>query len=436
MRLSAPQSPSGRSRRNLSVNNTHMSTQVTRKEIANAVQTALTGNTRLLTALEQSLAKHPHLTPERMTRTALTMVLKNPKLMGMMENQISRVSLSSSLIEAASLGLEPDGRQGHLVPFGDKITFMPGYAGLIDLATESGEIVSIIPDVVYAQDEFEDRKGSSRELIHRSAEGIEDPGPIVAAYAVAEFKNGRKQWIVIRKRDIEVAKRTSRSARDPNGAWVIHEAAMWMKTAIKRLMKYLPRHKKSAALMAAIEKDDMIDTEATAAVTSPEPPKTRKPAFDNGSEDDVPWDSAEATPTATAPVAAPVPAPAPAPEPAKRTPRAKATPPPVVVPSPAPEPEPEPATEADAEAEPENEPAPAPEPSPKAPVIQEHVSTTKLRELMAKSGVTETEVFAWADQMGQAEKGEKSFNELPWAAHNRMVSAWPNIAKSIIAARG
>ena len=52
------------------------------------------------------------MTPDRFIRVALTAYLKQPELA-----QCSRESLFLALLDIASLGLEPDKRLAHLVPF-------------------------------------------------------------------------------------------------------------------------------------------------------------------------------------------------------------------------------------------------------------------------------------------------------------------------------
>ncbi len=96
--------------------------------------------------------------PNRMMQTALIACMRNPALL-----DADRNSMLSALREAATLGLEVDGVQGHgyLVPFYDKksnstkVQFMPGYKGLIELARRSGQVVSIDARVVYEGDLFE-----------------------------------------------------------------------------------------------------------------------------------------------------------------------------------------------------------------------------------------------------------------------------------------
>ena len=85
-------------------------------------------------------------------RTALTAINKNPKLL-----ECTPASLISALLQAAQLGLSPDGILGeaYLIPFYDSrfqkniVQFIPGYRGLVQLAMRSGLIKTIQSREVY-----------------------------------------------------------------------------------------------------------------------------------------------------------------------------------------------------------------------------------------------------------------------------------------------
>ena len=62
-----------------------------------------------------AIALPKHLTPDRMARIALTAMLKNPRLF-----DCDPASLAGSLLVAAQMGLEVDGREAHLVPFNNR----------------------------------------------------------------------------------------------------------------------------------------------------------------------------------------------------------------------------------------------------------------------------------------------------------------------------
>src|SRR5687768_2092110 len=92
-----------------------------------------------------------HLTVDRILRTAITAMSRNPKLL-----QCTQQSLVSALMKCTAAGLEPDGYYAHLVPFFNsklgsyEATTFFDYKGIRDLAYRSGFVSKIVGNVVYA----------------------------------------------------------------------------------------------------------------------------------------------------------------------------------------------------------------------------------------------------------------------------------------------
>lgn len=193
-----------------------------------------------------------HLTPERMTRIALTELRKTPKL-----QECDPLSFIAAIMQASQLGLEP-GILGscYLIPFYNnkmgkhECTFMPGYRGFIDLARRSGQIVSLVARAVYENDEFDYEFGIKENIVHRPS--MTNKGPLIAVYAVALLKDGGHQFDVMSKEEID-AIRTSSKSKD-NGPWVTHFEEMAKKTVLRRLFKWLPC---SVEMQKAISLDEL-----------------------------------------------------------------------------------------------------------------------------------------------------------------------------------
>lgn len=179
-----------------------------------------------------------HLTPERITRIALTELRKVPKL-----QECDPLSFIAAIMQAAQLGLEP-GILGscYLIPFYNnklgktECTFMPGYRGFLDLARRSGQIISLVARAVYSNDEFEYEYGLDEKLYHKPT--MDNRGELIAVYAVALLKDGGRQFEVMSKSEIEDVRNTSKSKN--NGPWLTHYEEMAKKTAVRRLFKWLP----------------------------------------------------------------------------------------------------------------------------------------------------------------------------------------------------
>ena len=78
-------------------------------------------------------------------RVAVNCVAKTPAL-----QKCSPTSLLRSVMFAAEVGLEPGGALGHmyLVPFGNDVTPIIGYRGLLELARRTGQVREVRAVVV------------------------------------------------------------------------------------------------------------------------------------------------------------------------------------------------------------------------------------------------------------------------------------------------
>lgn len=193
-----------------------------------------------------------HLTPERMTRIALTELRRTPKL-----QECEPMSFIAAIMQASQLGLEP-GVLGscYLIPFNNRqkntveCTFMPGYRGFLDLARRSGQIDSLVARAVYANDVFEYEFGLTEKLVHKPA--MDEPGELIAVYAVANLKDGGHQFDVMSRKQVDKIRDSSQGKN--NGPWVTHYDEMAKKTVLRKLFKWLPC---SVEMQKAVSLDEM-----------------------------------------------------------------------------------------------------------------------------------------------------------------------------------
>jgi len=191
---------------------------------------------RLLEYKKEELTKalDGRLRPDLMIRFFVTELRKTPKLA-----ECTDKSLLGCLIQAAQLGLLPGGALGlmYFIPYGSEATPIIGYKGLRELALRSGLVDDLQAQVVYEKDTFDFAYGDTPHLVHKPSSDPE-PGNIVAFYALAWLKSGRKPFEVMWKRDVE--KIRARSRAGSNGPWVTDYVEMGRKTCIRRLCKSLP----------------------------------------------------------------------------------------------------------------------------------------------------------------------------------------------------
>ncbi|HXG77665.1 MAG TPA: recombinase RecT [Gaiellaceae bacterium] len=198
-----------------------------------------------------------HLTAERMLRIVMTSIQRTPKLL-----ECDPVSLVGATIEAAQLGLEPDGVLGHayLIPFWNgrakrlESVFMPGYKGLLALARRSGEIGPVEARVVYERDHFKYAFGLSPVLEHVPAAG--DRGNPTHVYAIVRLKDGTVMFDVMTAAEVEQHRQRYSRATGDDTPWATAWPQMAMKTVLKRVLKFAPA---SVELQRAIALDEHVE---------------------------------------------------------------------------------------------------------------------------------------------------------------------------------
>ncbi|AKF14407.1 RecT-like ssDNA annealing protein [Mycobacterium phage Phayonce] len=189
---------------------------------------------QLIQQMKPEIAKAlpAQMNPERMARIATTVLKQTPALA-----RCTPASFLGALMTASQLGLEPGPLgESYFVPYGKDVTFIPGYRGLIKLARNSGLLVDIWAEIVYANDEFKYTLGLHRDLQHVPATG--DRGKPIYVYAAAKLKDGGTPFVVMTHAEVEAIRARSRAGK--NGPWVTDWNAMAKKTAVKQLAKWLP----------------------------------------------------------------------------------------------------------------------------------------------------------------------------------------------------
>lgn len=191
---------------------------------------------------KMALALPKHITPDRMMRVALTAINKNPKLA-----ECTRESMFSALMTCSELGLEPDGRRAHLIPYKDRATLILDYKGLIELAKRSGMVRVFRAELICDNDKFSYRNGKvDHEIDFRKPRGN-----VYAVYSYVLDNEGNEDYEVMTRDEVEGIRRRSRSG--DSGPWVTDWNEMAKKTVIRRHSKRLTL---SPEFQKAIEKDD------------------------------------------------------------------------------------------------------------------------------------------------------------------------------------
>ncbi len=210
---------------------------------------------------------------------------KEPKL-----QECDPHSLVESVVKAAELGLAPDGALGSawIIPYAKTAQLVPGYRGLIDLAVRSGAVQGIDATIVHARDVFDFQKGDNPRLTHIPHEAAVkiarweendgrviafdadeqeislDPGPMIAAYAVATLASGAKQSLVMGLRDLIALRNRSASWKNPRSAWHDKDIQvlekMHRKAPVRGICSLLPLSPERARLLQMALELDADDT--------------------------------------------------------------------------------------------------------------------------------------------------------------------------------
>jgi recombination protein RecT len=184
-----------------------------------------------------------HMTPDRQARILCTIINKNPKLA-----DCDQASLINCMLDCSAMGLEPDGRRAHLIPFGRTCTLIVDYKGMLELIYRSEKVDFIDTFPVYANElnydesigraRFEIEFGGDPKVFHKPII-VGAKGEFVGAYTIAHIKGiSKPKCVWMDKDDIDAIRKRSRSGN--NGPWVTDYVEMAKKTTIRRMAKTLP----------------------------------------------------------------------------------------------------------------------------------------------------------------------------------------------------
>lgn len=267
--------------------------------------TDLIGSEKVRSEIAKVLPKH--LTPERMTRVALTATMRNPDLLN-----CTPESLLNSLLVCSQAGLEPDGRLAHLIPYGNVCQVIFDYKGLVTLMRRSGA-ETVYADKVCEYDDFDAWVEDGKKKLSHRVNWKKARGTPYLFYAVV-VQEGVLDYEVMTMEEVEdIRKRSKASSKGP---WVTDFDEMAKKCPLRRISKRFDLLPEIRDVINA--EDDTLPPLNIAPVArpvfaprqelpepapeSPEPPPAAAPAKD-------------ATPQPEAPTPEPVPATPPAPAP-------------------------------------------------------------------------------------------------------------------------
>lgn len=205
-----------------------------------------------------AVALPQHVTPERFIRMVLNAFMRTPKLFECTQESVFRCCLDLS-----ALGLEPDGRRAHLIPFAKNYKDDKGkwqkemqcqlildYKGIVELVMRTGTISNIHADLVCENDDFEYEFG---QVTKHRIDWRKDRGAVYAVYSRVQFKDGSLHCQVMSRAEVDAVRARSKAKDD--GPWVTDWPEMAKKTVFKRQSKWLTWEPEKQALIDRADDD-------------------------------------------------------------------------------------------------------------------------------------------------------------------------------------
>jgi len=177
-------------------------------------------------------------------------------------------SLVAALMQCAQLGLVPDGRRAHLIPFGNTVNVVIGYQGLLELARNTGQISTVTVEAVKDSDEFSWDTGQIKHKID-----FRNPrGEAYAYYAIVTFKDGSQQASVMTTDEVIAIRDRSQSYQasqkyGKDSPWSSSFDEMAKKTVFRRLAKWLTLSSERFDQAIEVDNQDYVEPKVTVAPT-------------------------------------------------------------------------------------------------------------------------------------------------------------------------
>lgn len=249
---------------------------------------------RMRPEIQRALPKH--LDADRLARIATTVLRQTPAL-----GRCTPESFLGALMTCSQLGLEPGPLgEAYLVPYGTTCTFIAGYRGLVKLAWQSGQILSLRAETVREADTFTVHYGSDPRIEHERPPLGTTRGPAIGWYALAKLKGGGESFVVMDRAEVDAIR--ARSKASASGPWVTDYDAMAKKTCVRQLSKWLPL---SPELAAAIAQDGSVRVDVSREALDVPGPYLEGEVIPDGVDPTTGEITAPAEPEAWPPVATP-----------------------------------------------------------------------------------------------------------------------------------
>jgi recombination protein RecT len=180
-----------------------------------------------------AMAAASHLKPSTIVRVAQGALRKDEKLMA--AAIANPQSLIHCLLDAARLGHEPGTDQYWLIPFGQEVTGIEGYKGIIERMYRAGGVSVVVAEVVRQKDHYRSM-GPTAPPVHEFDEFADpdDRGPLRGTYAYALMSDGACSKVIrVGRAEVMKHKAMSKGSDRSDSPWKKWEEPMWKKTPLR-----------------------------------------------------------------------------------------------------------------------------------------------------------------------------------------------------------
>lgn len=248
---------------------------------------ARTFDDRLNNALSaEALALPKDFNKTRFFQNAIALLQNNEALRKCNQNQ-----LMAGMMRAAYLGLDFANGEAHLVPFGNTVTFIPGYKGLRKFVMKYSvkPLRELKADVIRKEDFIDYGIKDNQPYIEYKPKPLNN-ADVVGAFAVAYYEDGTISYEVMNMDELNKVRNSSKCGK--SGPWATWTNEMYKKTVISRLAKSIPTDFENVEMQSAWNEAQTDEFENAANVHSEVvnafAPKTQP--------EDIPIESTDVTP--------------------------------------------------------------------------------------------------------------------------------------------
>lgn len=192
-----------------------------------------------------------HVNQQRFRRIVIDQIRNNREL-----QQCDPKSVFRACVQAANLGLEVGVlNSAYLVRYGKQCVLVPGYAGLIQLARNSGAVTAVNVYTVRYNDEVQ--QNGDGEIVVRFNPFDKNRGHVVGAVCVVTMHDGSKQYTTMTQEEYESV-RPGHWERTPHAT---HREEMWKKSCVRRAMKTIPLAPEVSDVLSNADSAEFQDAE-------------------------------------------------------------------------------------------------------------------------------------------------------------------------------